>query len=262
MAKPDLSTYGGFLRDLGYAGGLVDMNDYAAQDMVNDSATAIDFGVFVARSGAAGANDGSGIGRCKAVGASTDVIVGLSIKFPATQVAVPPNDTVLFNQYDAVPVLRRGWIYAIAYENVTQGDQACAIVAQTGQAGTVAIKPAAAVAPKGGGNTGNGVFTIDGAAPVGAGWKAGIYRVIFTKAVANAGDFEVLDPSGNQIGVGSVGVTFNNQIKFAIADGSADFIVGDEFDVTLSGRIPAKGCIWETTTLAGNIGIISADINN
>lgn len=83
------------------------------------------------------------------------------------------------------------------------------------------------------GNTGNGVFTIDGINPVGAGAKDGVYRVVNELVAANSGEFVVFDPEGHEIGRVAVGATFNNQIKFAIADGSNDFAIGDAFSVTV-----------------------------
>lgn len=83
------------------------------------------------------------------------------------------------------------------------------------------------------GNSGNGVFTIDGTTPVAAGAKDGIYRVINALVAANSGEFEVFDPDGINIGRVAVGATFNNQIKFVIADGSNDFAIGDAFSVTV-----------------------------
>jgi hypothetical protein len=80
-------------------------------------------------------------------------------------------------------------------------------------------------------NTGNGVFTLDGTAPVAAGAKDGAYRVVCVAVATNSGTFEVSDPDGKEIGRVAVGATFNNQIKFAIADGAADFVIGDAFTV-------------------------------
>jgi hypothetical protein len=91
----------------------------------------------------------------------------------------------------------------------------------------------AAVAPKAG-NTGNGVFTLDATAPVSGAAQPGTYVVRCTTAAANGGTFRVFDPTGDVIGDVVVGATFNDQIKFAIADGANDFAVGDEFDVTVS----------------------------
>jgi hypothetical protein len=92
-------------------------------------------------------------------------------------------------------------------------------------------------AAKAGGNTGNGTLTPDVTAPVGAGAKTGVYQVRFIAAAANNGTFRVTDPEGFNIGevVMAAGAgAFNNDIKFAIADGAADFVVGDGFDVTVA----------------------------
>ena len=48
MSKPDLSTYGGRLRDLGYAGQIVDTNPATIESKTNEAATAIDYGIAVA----------------------------------------------------------------------------------------------------------------------------------------------------------------------------------------------------------------------
>jgi hypothetical protein len=81
------------------------------------------------------------------------------------------------------------------------------------------------------GNTGNGVLTL--ANPkFGANVIPDVYRVVFVEAVANLGTFEVVDPNGDLVGVGKVGVAFANQVNFTIADGSVDFVAGDSFDLT------------------------------
>jgi len=99
--------------------------------------------------------------------------------------------------------------------------------------GRLTLAGTAASAVKAGGNTGTGVLTLDPAAPVLAGAVSGVYQVRFIEAVANAGQFEVRDPGGHMIGVGSVGVAFATQIAFSIADGATDFAVGDGFDITV-----------------------------
>ncbi len=83
------------------------------------------------------------------------------------------------------------------------------------------------------GNTGNGVFTLDAVAPVGASAHNGVYRIICAAVAANGGEFLVHDPDGIEIGRVAVGATFNNQIKFVVADGATDFAVGDAFSVTV-----------------------------
>lgn len=84
------------------------------------------------------------------------------------------------------------------------------------------------------GNTGNGVMTIDATTPALANCQAGVYSAKCTAAAANGGTFEVFDPKGNSLGEVAVGATFADQIKFVVADGATDFIVGDTFLVTVA----------------------------
>lgn len=127
MSKPDLSTYGGRLRDLGYAGQIVDSQPTVIDTKISDLALAIDFGVAVARSAA---DD-----TCKAPTVDGDKIIGISVRH-----AIRPADSsnnVTYAQRDAVPVLKDGYIWATAYETTTRGDQALSITAQNGKIGSV-----------------------------------------------------------------------------------------------------------------------------
>ncbi len=63
--------------------------------------------------------------------------------------------------------------------------------------------------------------------------KDGVYQIVCTEPASNAGTFEVVDPAGQLIGKATVGVAFNKEIKFTIADGSGDFVAGDRFTVTV-----------------------------
>ncbi|WP_454626937.1 head decoration protein [Bradyrhizobium cenepequi] len=83
------------------------------------------------------------------------------------------------------------------------------------------------------GNTGNGTLTLDVTAPVAAGAQNGKYRAVCIAVAANGGTFAVFDPSGVEIGKVAVAATFNNQIKFVIADGATDFASGDAFTITV-----------------------------
>lgn len=84
------------------------------------------------------------------------------------------------------------------------------------------------------GNTGNGALTPDADTPRLANCQAGVYRAVCITAAGNGGVFRVSDPKGNVLGDVAVAATFANQIKFVIADGSADFIVGDTFLITVA----------------------------
>lgn len=127
MSKPDLATYGGKLRDVGYAGEVVNMHDYVIESKTNESATAIDYGIAVAR----GAADDT----CKPPAADGDKLIGISVRH-----AIRPADSsnnVTYARYDSVPIMREGYIYAIPFENVTRDDQVLSITAQGGKLGGV-----------------------------------------------------------------------------------------------------------------------------
>lgn len=100
------------------------------------------------------------------------------------------------------------------------------------------------------GNTGNGTFTLDVTTPVLAAGQNGAYRIVCIAVAANSGTFEVFDPKGALVGRVAVAATFNNQIKFVIADGATDFAAGDAFTV-LVGR---ESNIDETVTALPNDG--------
>lgn len=103
--------------------------------------------------------------------------------------------------------------------------------------GKIANALTASSAAKSGGNTGGGALTVDATTPVLAGAKPGVYKVRLTVPAAvigtHSGLFEVRDPDGEVLGEVQVGDTFADQIKFAIAYATADFVVGDGFDVTI-----------------------------
>lgn len=83
-------------------------------------------------------------------------------------------------------------------------------------------------------NTGNGTFTPDSTTPILTKSIVGVYRITCITAVSNKGTFQVVNPDGVVIGLYNVGDTFSNQIKFVIADGSTDFVVGDYFTYTIA----------------------------
>ncbi len=88
-----------------------------------------------------------------------------------------------------------------------------------------------ATAAAGAGNTGDGTM---GAITVSALAKDGNYSLIIGEAIANAGSFEVRDPDGEFVGVGDVAAAFSaGGLAFTLADGSADFLAGDVFTITV-----------------------------
>lgn len=117
-------------------------------------------------------------------------------------------------------------ITLLSGENLTRGT----VLGKIGVGG-------ASSAAKSGGNTGTGTLTMDASTPVRSGAKVGVYTVRFIAAASNNGTFRVEDPDGNVLGdvvmSGGAGA-FDDDIKFAIADGGTDFIVGDGFDITVA----------------------------
>ena len=70
--------------------------------------------------------------------------------------------------------------------------------------------------------TGNGVLTKANPA-YGAGVQEGSYKVQLVDEGTNLGDFAVIRPDGTIDGFASVGVAYDGQVKFTIADGATDF---------------------------------------
>lgn len=251
MTQPTLTTYGGALHDIGYAGQLVDMNIAEIKTFTNDQATAIDFGRAVARSAADN--------TCKAPTADAQEIIGISVRHSVVQADSSGN--VVYAQNASVPVLRKGTIYVVAFENATRGDAVTSVTAQNGKlgSGATAVTDTGVSAAKSGGNTGNGTFVMDATTPVLANAQSGIYTARVTVAGTNTFTMEVRDPTGDLLGTVVQGGTFANQVKFVPSDGSTDFIVGDGFDITVvvnPGNVLLPGAKWDTTTAAGEIGII------
>lgn len=98
------------------------------------------------------------------------------------------------------------------------------------------ITAANAATPTAGvGNTGNGVM---GAITTASEAITGTYVLTITEAVANGGNFELVDPLGSLVGAGSVGVAFDaGGLSFTLADGATDFIVDDVFTIAVTAAL-------------------------
>ncbi|WP_020161253.1 head decoration protein [Methylobacter marinus] len=108
------------------------------------------------------------------------------------------------------------------------------ISGQNLMAGTVLgrIETDGATAAADAGNTGDGAM---GEITVSAGVQEGDYLLTITAAATNAGNFQVTDPQGDVVGVGTVGAAFSGGgLSFTLADGAADFIVGDTITITVA----------------------------
>lgn len=100
---------------------------------------------------------------------------------------------------------------------------------QTASSTTITATSASATA--GGSNTGNGAM---GAITVDNNAIAGDYVLTVIKAATNAGDFQVVDPNGKVVGLGTVAAAFSaGGLSFTLADGATDFAVGDTFTITV-----------------------------
>ena len=77
------------------------------------------------------------------------------------------------------------------------------------------------------GNTGNGTL---GTLSALTGAQPGAYNVAFVAATK----FELYDPSGKFLGVGTTGTAFSSQVQFTITAGATAFVAGDGFTVTVT----------------------------
>ena len=90
-----------------------------------------------------------------------------------------------------------------------------------------------AVVTPDGGNTGDGAA---GAVTLGANAEAGTYTLTCTVASANAGTFQVKTPKDYLLPDLTVATAYSgDHLNLTIADGAADFIVGDSFTIAVSG---------------------------
>ena len=137
---------------------------------------------------------------------------------------------------------------------------ASAIANATGAAVTypaglvLARKPITPAVTAAGTNTGNGVM---GAVTVSAGSMAGAYLLKIITAAANAGQFEVIDPQGDLVGIGNVAAAFaTGGLAFTLADGATDFVVGDSFTITVTK--PTACMPWTASTGPADAVLLNA----
>ena len=64
--------------------------------------------------------------------------------------------------------------------------------------------------------------------------KAGNYLVACVEKTTDSGTFIVTRPDGTQDGIATVGVAYDGQVKFTIADGATDFSAGDTFTIPVT----------------------------
>lgn len=87
--------------------------------------------------------------------------------------------------------------------------------------------------------TGNGAITLGA---IGGLAKSGVYSLRVTEAATNAGTFSVYAPLTGEfiadVTVGGGATSVANYFTITIADGSTDFVVGDNFTVTIQLPVP------------------------
>ena len=130
----------------------------------------------------------------------------------------------------------------ISGSGVTAGTTITALGTGTGGIGTYTVSAsqtasstsitATSAKATAGTNTGNGVM---GAITVSNAAKPGNYLLKIIKAGTNVGDFQVTDPTGVVVGIGTVAAAFTGGgLSFTLADGATDFVVGDSFTINVA----------------------------
>ena len=144
--------------------------------------------------------------------------------------------------------------------------EAITVLAGSGSARALAIgevvgkrtKSSPTVTPDGD-NAGDGAA---GAVTLGAKAEVGTYLLTCIAAAANAGTFQVLTPRGYQLPDLTVAAAYaGDHLNITIADGAADFIVGDMFTIDVSGD--GKVVAMDLTGVDGSqeaIGIIATAV--
>ena len=113
----------------------------------------------------------------------------------------------------------------------------------------------------GDGNTGDGE-AAPADPPLGALAEAGIYRLACITAGADGGTFQVLSPKGYVLPDLTVGEAYEGgHLNLTVADGAADFVVGDTFTIEVSGD--RKVVALDPAAVDGTaeaIGIVAYDV--
>lgn len=135
----------------------------------------------------------------------------------------------------------------------------------TAQTGIYTVEITAAITPEAvssavpdGANIGDGDI---GVVTTAAGVQGGIYTIEITAEAPNAGTFSVTDPSLVLVDNGTVGVAFNNEIAFTLADGPEDFDVGDKFYVVVDNALPAEFTVEDPSGAVVGTGVEGTEFN-
>lgn len=175
--------------------------------------------------------------------------------------ATPPKLVGSWLRYELLPDYCRDAVTLLAGAGTAR-----TIVTGTLLGAIVPVLEATAAAKAGGNAAGTGTLTLDATTPVLAGAKVGVYAVRCIAAATNGGTFRVTDPDGDVAGDVAVGATFANQLKFSIADGAQDFVVGEGFDITVAsdtdGTNAGKRVAWSPTATDGSQIITGIAVND
>ncbi|MHC1791799.1 head decoration protein [Solidesulfovibrio sp.] len=135
--------------------------------------------------------------------------------------------TILNESYRLPDIVRRELDREFSRENVIfAAGAAIALCAVVGRI-TKGVPVAAAAA----GNTGNGLITD---LALGLLAEVGVYRLVCSQAIAGSGLFQVFTPGGLRLEDAVVGAPYASpHLALTIGDGAADFVVGDDFTVTV-----------------------------
>lgn len=102
------------------------------------------------------------------------------------------------------------------------------------------------------GNTGNGTAAMN-STETATGVVEGVYKAVFLEPATDLGRFVVEDPAGVVIGQGIVGTLFDGVVKFTISDGATDFGAGDTFTITVVKVTATNGGLFSVTDPSGNV---------
>lgn len=101
--------------------------------------------------------------------------------------------------------------------------------------------------------TGNGTLTLADPA-YGAGVKEGAYKASLVTEGADAGQFVVTRPDGSIDGYAQVGVAYDGEVKFTIADGATDFAAPAVFNIAVAIADPTGADKWVAFNQDGTDG--------
>jgi hypothetical protein len=166
---------------LGYPGDLADASPHVIDTVQNESATAIDFGVPVC--------PGTLAGSVKPVANDTDaaLCMGISMRDPTMVNASPSTNVLNYAQYRELGLMKVGRIFAIAAEDVRDGDQVLIITGAS-----AAQAQATAFASSKGGAATSGRVALKGAI-----WRA---HPIGASATITAGTVGVIEIINQNLG--------------------------------------------------------------